>query len=87
MAREEVILTYRNYLRHKKLAEVVWMNKMSVVAAGVYEGPIDGLNEATSSYLDKLDLSVGEDSAPKSKQQSDQELYEEWKRLFGKIED
>lgn len=59
---------------------------MSVVAAGIYQSPIDGLNEATSKYIDKIDLSVDETST-KTKQQSNQELYEEWKALFGKIED
>ena len=85
IARENLLLAYRQYLRQQKLAEVSWANKRAVVAAGVYEDPIPSLNEATSEYLDKIDLSV--DLSIRKRQQSNQELYEEWKAIFGKIEE
>ena len=81
------MLSYRNYLRHKRLAETTWMNRMSIVSAGVYEDPIGPLNEATSVYIDKLDFVVDGAASAKTPQQTNQELYEEWKALFGKMDD
>jgi hypothetical protein len=86
-AREEIMLSYRNYLRHRKLAETTWMNRMAVVSAGIYEDPIQPLNDATSEYLDKLDLITDPEHSKNKKQKSNQELYEEWKALFGKMDD
>lgn len=80
-----MLLAYRQYLRQQKVAQIVWSNKQAVVAAGIYENPIDGLNDATSEYVEKVDLSV--DLTVRKRQQSNQELYEEWKAIFGKIDE
>jgi hypothetical protein len=37
------------------------------------------------NYFNKLDYGI--DPAPRIKQQTNRELYEEWKQLFGKIEE
>lgn len=66
-------------------SRAVLANRQSVLAAGIYENPFDSLNEAMEDYLNKLDYGV--DPTPRSRQQTNQELYEEWKRLFGKIDE
>jgi hypothetical protein len=57
------------------------------VAAGIYNDPVPYLNEATSNYSDLVYLNVGDESKSTSNLKSNQELFEEWKRLFGKMED
>lgn len=53
------------------------------MAAGIYEEPISALNEAVSLYYDLLHMIV---TKPETAVQSNTNLYEEWKRIFGKIE-
>jgi len=60
-------------------------NRRAIIAAGIYENPLDPLNNATNEYLDKLDFAVN--PTTRKQQQSTQELYEEWKKLFGKIDE
>ena len=85
MARESVLLNYKSYLRDTALAKIVWQNKQAVLSAGIYTDPAKGLNEATSEYLAKLDFTVAK--IVKSQEQNNQQLYEEWKSIFGKIDE
>jgi hypothetical protein len=85
VARENVLLAFRSYLRQRELAAVVLDNRRAIVAAGIYESPLEPLNTATSEYLDKVDYSI--DLTIRKQQQTNEELYEEWKALFGKIDE
>lgn len=85
LARESVLLNYKAYLRNTSLAEIVWQNKQAVLSAGTYKDPAKGLNEATSEYLAKLDFTVAKIAKPQ--EENNQQLYEEWKSIFGKIDD
>lgn len=85
IARENILIAYKAYLRSIAASRAVLANRQAILAAGVYEGPFDGLNDAMSDYINKLDF--GLDPTQRSRQQSNQELYEEWKRLFGKIDE
>lgn len=60
-------------------------NRRAIVAAGAYENPLEPLNEATNEYLDKVDFAIN--PTIRKQQQDNQQLYEEWKRLFGKIDE
>lgn len=55
------------------------------MAAGIYQDPLESLNQSTEAYLSKLDFGI--DKTVRTQQQSDRELYEEWKRIFGKIDE
>ena len=85
IARENIIINYRTYLRSLAGSKAVLDNKRAILAAGVYENPFEDLNEAMGDYLNKLDYGI--DPTPRIKQQTNRELYEEWKQLFGKIEE
>ena len=85
MARENIVLSFRSYLRQRELAQTVLDNRRAIVAAGVYENPLQPLNDATNEYLDKMDFAIN--PTIRKQQQSNQELYEEWKALFGKIDE
>lgn len=87
IAREYVILQYKAYKRSVSIYEQILNNKRSIIAAGIYEKPVDGLNDAMSDYIAKLDYEVGPEGAPRGKTSSNQELYEEWKALFGKMDE
>jgi len=78
-------LCFRSYLRQRELAQTVLDNRRAIIAAGIYENPLDPLNNATNEYLDKLDFAIN--PTTRKQQQSTQELYEEWKKLFGKIDE
>jgi hypothetical protein len=84
-ARENLLLAFRAYLRQTALAETVLANRRAVVAAGIYENPLQPLNDATNEYLDKLDFALN--PTIRKQQQNNQELYEKWKALFGKIDE
>ena len=85
LARENLILSFRSYLRQRELAQTVLGNRRAIVAAGVYENPLDPLNDATNEYFDKVDFAIN--PTIRKQRQSNQELYEEWKALFGKIDE
>ncbi len=85
LARESVLLAYKAFLRGTEEAKISWVNRCSVLAAGVYESPIPSLNEAAKLYLNKLSFSI--DDEVKGSNNSNEDLYNEWKRVFGKIED
>jgi hypothetical protein len=84
-ARENLLLSFRGYLRQRELAQTVLDNRRAVVAAGIYENPLQPLNAATDEYLDKVDFAIN--PTIRKQQQSNRELYEEWKALFGKIDE
>ena len=67
------------------MAAAVLDNRRAIVAAGIYENPLEPLNTAMAEYLDKVDYSI--DMTVRKQQQTNQELYEEWKALFGKIDE
>ncbi len=67
------------------MAAAVLDNRRAIVAAGIYESPLEPLNTAMAEYLDKVDYSI--DMTVRKQQQTNQELYEEWKALFGKIDE
>ena len=84
-AREWVLLNYNIHLRNLELRKTILTNKQVIVSAGIYQDPLDGLNEATRNYLDVLNFTA--DKTIQTKTDSNKELYEEWKRLFGKQEE
>ena len=84
-ARENIILAYKRYLRELEVLRVSVQNRQAVIAAGIYEKPFDSLNEATDNYFNKLDYAM--DQVVITRQQTNQDLYEEWKQLFGKIDE
>jgi hypothetical protein len=86
-ALEGILLRYKEHERQKTVALISVQNRQAVVAAGIYNDPVPYLNEATSNYSDLVYLNVGDESKSTSNLKSNQELFEEWKRLFGKMED
>lgn len=60
-------------------------SRRAIVAAGVYENPLEPLNAAMEDYLDRVDYSI--DTKVRKQQQTNADLYEEWKALFGKIDE
>lgn len=86
-ALENLVLRYREYERQKQIALISVQNRQAIVAAGIYNDPIPYLNEATNSYYDLIYFNIDESTKATSNLKSNQELFEEWKRLFGKMED
>lgn len=76
-------MRYREYERRLDLARIAVNNRQAIVAAGIYEEPISTLNEAVTLYSELLHLIVTE---PETAVKTNTDLYEEWKRIFGKIE-
>jgi hypothetical protein len=87
IAREYVILQYKAYKRSINIYEQILNNKRSIIAAGIYEKPIDLLNNAMSDYIAKFDYEVNPEEASIHKTSTNQELYEEWKALFDKMDE
>lgn len=73
--------------RHKEVAKISMENRQSIVAAGIYKEPIPYLNEASVKYAEMvyLNANIADLAAPSA--QSNEDLFEEWKQIFGKIED
>jgi hypothetical protein len=84
-AREWVLLNYNIHLRNLEIRKTILTNKQVIVSAGIYQNPLDGLNEATRNYLDVLTFTA--DKTIPTQTESNKELYEEWKELFGKQEE
>lgn len=64
------------------------LNRQAIVAAGIYNDPIDYLNQAVALYSDLVQFYIdSEEKIAASSVKSNAELFEEWKRLFGKIEE
>ena len=83
---ERLLLRYRDFERKKDALRISIANRQAIVAAGIYENPVDYLNEATESYHNLVHfIEITEQSVDKSK--SNEELFEEWKRIFGKMEE
>ena len=72
-------------MRELEISRVSLHNKQAILAAGIYKDPFDGLNEAVQNYVNKLDYAI--DEAVRNNRQTNQDLYEEWKQLFGKIDE
>lgn len=60
-------------------------NRQSIVAAGIYKDPIGYLNEAATAYAEMVYLNVDIKDSVQQRAATNQELFEEWKRIFGKI--
>lgn len=86
-ALEGILLRYKEYEREKTVGLISVQNRQAIVAAGIYNDPIPYLNEATSNYYDLIYLNIDDSTKSTSNLKSNQELFEEWKRLFGKMED
>jgi hypothetical protein len=83
---ERLLIRYRDFERKKEVAKISIANRQAIVAAGIYENPVEYLNEATEAYHNLIYFTDNvEQTANKNK--SNEELFEEWKRLFGKIEE
>ena len=83
---ERLLVRYKEFERKKEIAKISIQNRQAIVAAGIYENPIDYLNAAVEDYYALIHFM---DSEPRTKtaNKSNQELFEEWKRIFGKIEE
>ena len=83
---ERLIVRYKEFERKKEIAKIAIENRQAIVAAGVYENPIDYLNKAVEVYYQLIHF-IDSDVVTKSTNKSNQELFEEWKRIFGKMEE
>lgn len=83
-AREKVLLNYKEYLRRLDIARQDLETRRAIVAAGVYEDPIGPLNKASKVYSDAA-LFIFEPAPTPA--DDNRNLYEEWKQIFGKIEE
>jgi len=81
------LLQYKIFERRKEIAKISMENRQAVVAAGVYKDPITYLNEAATKYAEIVYLNTNTDDSTAASAQSDEDLFEEWKQIFGKIED
>lgn len=86
VARENILLQYKMFERHKEVAKASMENRQAIVAAGIYEDPITYLNEAAAKYSEMVYLNTQPEEITSAKPVSNQDLYEDWKRLFGKID-
>lgn len=86
-AREAILLQYKLFERQKAIAKVNMENRQAIVAAGIYQDPINYLNEAANKYAEMVYLNTDTKSLEAQKAISNQELFEEWKRIFGKIDE
>lgn len=86
-ALENILLRYKEYERRKEVALISVQNRQAIVAAGIYNEPIPYLNEAANAYCNLLYFDLEETSKTPANLKSNEELFEEWKRLFGKIEE
>jgi len=74
--------------RHKEVARVSMENRQSIVAAGIYKDPIPYLNEASVKYAEMVYLNANiSELSSSGNTQSNEDLFEEWKQIFGKIDD
>lgn len=73
--------------RHKEVAKISMENRQSIVAAGIYKEPIPYLNEASVKYAEMVYLNANIAELSTSSPQSNEDLFEEWKQIFGKIDD
>ena len=74
--------------RHKEVARVSMENRQSIVAAGIYKDPIPYLNEASVKYAEMVYLNANiSELSSSDNTQSNEDLFEEWKQIFGKIDD
>lgn len=83
---ERLLVRYKEFERKKEIAKISIENRQAIVAAGVYENPIEYLNAAVEDYYELIYFI---DSEPKvrSINRSNQELFEEWKRIYGKMDE
>jgi hypothetical protein len=82
---ERLIVRYKEFERKKEIAKISIENRQAIVAAGIYENPIDYLNKAVEAYY-QLIYFIDLNATSKAVNKSDQQLFEEWKRIFGKME-
>lgn len=87
MARENILLQYKLFERHKEVAKTAMENRQAVVAAGIYEDPITYLNEAVAKYSEMVYLNTEPDELKPVKSSSNADLYAMWKQIFGKIDE
>jgi hypothetical protein len=85
IARENVRLSYRMVLRKIRVREAVWQQRMAIASAGIYENAADHMSDASLAYLNALDFAPDEEGV--KRRQTDLELYEEWKSIFGKMDE
>jgi hypothetical protein len=83
---ERILIRYKEFERRKELAQISIQSRQAIVAAGIYENSIDYLNEAVDNYQNLIYF-VDNPKAYVSKNKSNAELFEEWKRIFGKIDE
>lgn len=83
---ERLLVRYKEFERKKEIAKISIENRQAIVAAGIYENPIDYLNKAVEAYYELIHFTNSE-AITKTRNKSNQELFEEWKRIFGKIEE
>ena len=82
-ARENVRIAWRLEQRKTQMAHVAWENRRAILAASIYENSGSELMEATQLYTNRLDFAPDKEIV--TRRQTDLELYEEWKSMFGKI--
>jgi len=82
-ARENVRLAWRFEHRKTQMAHVAWENRKCILAASIYENSGPELMDSAQAYMNRLDFSPDQEVV--KRRQTDLELYEEWKSMFGKI--
>jgi len=86
IARQQILLNYKNFEKQKEIAKINMENRQAIVAAGIYKDPIDYLNSAVKQYAKIVYLEQDLIQAEQSVALTNEQLFAEWKRIFGKMD-
>lgn len=88
IATENILIRFNGHQRNVEIKKVAWQNRLAVLAAGIYEDPVDPVNEAAEQYIYAMDMLLDQNKqqVAASKKDKNRQLVEMYEARFGKIE-
>lgn len=86
IATENILIRFNGHKRNTEIKKIAWQNRLAVLAAGIYEDPVQPVNDAAEQYIQSLDMVVGAQKVePTTKKDKHRQLIAEYEARFGKI--